>query len=69
MIKKSRKIDNFFPIQSPGSESGSSTRASNNIPHVIKLRPGDIVSDSGLRKPIKNLDQKIRNIARREPTN
>jgi hypothetical protein len=22
-----------------------------------------------LRKPIKNLDQKIRNIARREPTN
>jgi hypothetical protein len=42
MIKRSRRIDKFFPVQSPGSESGFLTGASNNVPHVIKLSPGDI---------------------------
>jgi hypothetical protein len=67
-MNKRNRIDNFFPVQTPGStESGPSTQGSNNIPNVTaQLKSGDIESDSGLRKPIENLDPAIRDIARRE---
>jgi hypothetical protein len=67
-MNKRNRIDNFFPVQTTGStESGPSTQASDNIPHVTaQLRPGDIESDPGLRRPIENLDPAVRDIARRE---
>jgi hypothetical protein len=49
------------------TESGPSTQASVNTPHVAAaLRVGDIESDAGLRKPTKQLDPDIRDLARRE---